>query len=110
MAALSLLSSLFSQLDLTEFLGRVEQEGFISPIDLLELSDEEIKTFAIEIGMKRGHIVRCAFVYKIVVFNYYISVYIRKQPIGCNIRQKNVCCLFLVSCDFVSVLRLKMRI
>lgn len=70
------LPSLFAQLDLTEFLVRVEEEGFVSPLDILELSDEEIKTFATEIGMKRGHIARYVlhyFYHTTVLFHSHIS-------------------------------------
>jgi hypothetical protein len=53
-----MLSTLFAQLELTEFLPRIEAEGFASSLDILELSDEELKGLAADVGMKRGHIVR----------------------------------------------------
>ena len=54
------LEELFEGLGLGEFLPAFRDEGFIQPVDVSELSDEDVKEIGKDMGMKRGHVVRLA--------------------------------------------------
>ena len=52
------LEALLKELALEEFASAFADEGFVSPEDLAELEEDDLKEVAKDVGMKRGHLAR----------------------------------------------------